>query len=184
MLLIIGLYFTALTYLCNKVIKMFNQFERENINNILNINNSDLYKKFKLFCKNKNIINKQPVLVCCTGDKQSMALLTLAIAVYGSDNVHVLTIDHHFNSNIFQFMKNICNTNNLIFYTNKLDNMRETREDVINSICKKYDNMIVFEAHTIENNTNIILNNIIMNQNIDLYYNTNIYYPFINTYII
>ncbi len=112
-------------------------------------------------------IDNKKILVCCTGDNKSMALLTCIANIFGSDNTYVLLINHHKNTTLKMFVHDICDYNEFKFFNydyddlcfNNSDNLKKFRETKINEICKKHDIAYVFEGHTIENYSNYILHN-------------------------
>ena len=118
---------------------------------------------------NNNITGN--IIVCCTGDMQSMALLYGVMNVFDSKNINVLFINNERYNKMGEFVENICgqhninfiqktiNTNN-IMHINVENNIENTRRDTINELCTQLGTKNVFEAHTIENQCNNILDNI------------------------
>ena len=194
MLLVLSLYFGSIFYLVKKVIETRNKINEDTLDIISNIildNTSNelfinknlnievdkeniIYKAFMLEVnKNEMDITKQ-VLVCCTGDEQSMALLAIASNVF--NHVHVLLINHDKKDTMKEFIEDICDFNEFTMHCNTADNITNniSRYEHINEICGSNDIKYVFEGHTMTNYSNNILNDI-YNNNIDNNYNTTDY---------
>ena len=187
MFLILPLYFGTIFYLVKKVLEKVKQFEENidpfnpednidideinyNMDNIKIDKENILYQAFdEEINKNQLDISKK-VLICCTGDNQSMALLTIAMNVFNRENIHVFTSSN--NDKMTEFIENICIENKLAFHIT--DNMNRYN---IKEICEKNDISYIFEGHTLSNNSNIVLNNIFMNKTNTN--NNNIYRPFL-----
>jgi 3'-phosphoadenosine 5'-phosphosulfate sulfotransferase (PAPS reductase)/FAD synthetase len=70
---------------------------------------------------NNNLLDTtKKVLICCTGDYQSMALLTIAMNIFNRENIHVFTFNRNHDS-MLEFMENICNENKLAFHHSLCD---------------------------------------------------------------
>ena len=95
----------------------------------LNIDPEDKLYKSVLNEYNKNKLEKnEQVLVCCTGDTQSMALLAIVLNIFGNENVHVLTINHHKSNNMTIFVHDICDLNDLQFHHYNYYNISKIQE--------------------------------------------------------
>jgi tRNA(Ile)-lysidine synthase TilS/MesJ len=117
-----------------------------------------------------------PIIVCCTGDMQSMALLYAVINVYDVENINVLFVNNERYNKMSEFVENICNTYHINFtqttvnsidtlHCNVEQDIENARRDTINELCMKLGTKTVFEAHTIENQCNNILYNILSGKN-------------------
>jgi hypothetical protein len=201
MLIIFTLYISILAYLAKQIVDLSNQYKNEmieqnndikifNIPNLFNISNDDpLYVSIVDECIKNKINTNEKVIVSCTGDKQSMAMLAIIINLFGSRNVNVITINHHQNIQLSSFVHDICDINNLKFYNYNVDLVeyynnhliKQFRYEKIRNICKKEDIRYIFEAHTSENYSNSILENMfsetLYESNI---INNQIYYPFLS----
>ena len=173
MFLILPLYFGTIFYLVKKVLEKAKHFEENidpfnlednieideinyNMDNIKIDKENIIYQAFdEEINKNQLDISKK-VLICCTGDNQSMALLTVAMNVFNRENIHVFTASD--NETMIEFMENICKENKLNFHITDNLNCYNIKE-----ICEKNEISYVFEAHTLSNNSNNMLNNIFMN---------------------
>jgi len=111
------------------------------------------------------------IIVCCTGDMQSMALLYGVMNVYDSDNINVLFINNERYNKMGEFVENICEKHNInfiqktintndIMHINVENNIENARRNTISELCAQLGTKNVFEAHTIENQCNNILDNI------------------------
>ncbi len=186
---------TGLAYYTNKLSKYLEE-EREPIEETLSLNrnidtNNIVFKSVNDNCIRINqgveIENKQ-VLVCCTGDNNSMALLTCVANIFGSDNTNVLLINHHKNNTVKMFVHDVCDYNGFKFFNydynnlcfNNSDNLKKFRYTKINEICKKQDIAYVFEGHTIENYSNSILHNFFTGKTFNNNTNINTLKPFLN----
>ncbi len=121
-----------------------------------------IFKSVNDNCLRNKIDTDKKVLVCCTGDNKSMALLAIVSNIFGSINTNVLFINHHENNVLNMFIHDICDHNGFKFFNYNYDyeeNIKKFRYNKINEICKKNDISYVFEAHTIENFCNLILHN-------------------------
>jgi hypothetical protein len=147
--------------------------------------NNLLYSSVLSTCEKNKIDTDKKVLICCTGNEQSMALLTIAMSIFGSNNVSVLTINHHKSKNINNFILDICEKNNLNVHLFDCDtdiDQKVCRYERIISLTKLHNIHAVFEAHTLENYSNSILNDIFSDtifttENI---ITSNVYKPFNN----
>ena len=97
-----------------EAIKLAKEFEstreeKENsfsLNRTINSDNivfkavNDNYLRINQGYNNEN----KNVLVCCTGDDKSMALLTCIGNIFGSANTNVLLINHHKNRSLVNFL--------------------------------------------------------------------------------
>ncbi len=176
MLWIIPLYLAGLASLGKFIYNKSKSFTQPQINE-----NDNLYNHFINYCQDNDITkDSQSILVCCTGDKQSMTLLNLCINYFDCKNIHVINVSEYRNNNIL-FIHDICDINNLKFhyYQDKDHN----RYKYIDIICKKYDIHSVFEAHTFNDKTNNMLDNIFSNNSSHKLKENNIHYPFNNIYI-
>ena len=197
MLLVLSLYFGSIFYLVKKVIETRNKINDDTLDitsdiildDISNITSNELfinknlnievdkenviYKAFMLEVnKNEMDITKQ-ILVCCTGDEQSMALLAIASNVF--NHVHVLLINHDKKDIMKQFIEDICDFNEFTMHCinntayniadNTADNITNniSRYEHINEICNSNDIKYVFEGHNMINYSNNILNDIYNN---------------------
>jgi 3'-phosphoadenosine 5'-phosphosulfate sulfotransferase (PAPS reductase)/FAD synthetase len=117
-----------------------------------------------------------PIIVCCTGDMQSMALLYAVINVYDVEYINVLFVNYERYNKMSKFIENICNTYHINFtqttvnsidtlHCNVKQEIENERRDTINELCIKLGTKTVFEAHTIENQCNHILYNILSGKN-------------------
>ncbi len=202
MFIVFTLYISALAYLAKKVIELSNKYKNEveerqkidiklfNIPDIFTISNEEpLYNSIIDECVKYKINTNEKVIVSCTGDKQSMALLAIITNLFGAHNVNVVTINHHQNSQFNYFMHDICDINDLKFYNYNVDLdkyhnnhlIKQFRYEKLRNICKKEDIRYIFEAHTCENYSNSILENMfsetLYESNI---INNQIYYPFLS----
>jgi tRNA(Ile)-lysidine synthase TilS/MesJ len=185
MLLVLSLYFGSIFYLVKKVIETRNKINEDTLDIISNIildNKSNelfinknlnievdkenvIYKAFMLEVnKNEMDITKQ-VLVCCTGDEQSMALLAIASNVF--NHVHVLLINHDETNTMKEFIEDICDFNEFTMHCNNNTVYNTTnnksRYEYINEICCNNNIKYVFEGHDMTNYSNTILNDIFNN---------------------
>lgn len=163
MILVLSLYFGSIFYLVKKVIDTYKLFkyEEEKIEQNLSLNidideENILYSQF-----NKIEVNDTNVLVCCTGDYKSMALL--AIAAKKFENVHVLTINH--NNIMKEFIENVCDYNEFTFHSYDIEDADETtlRYEKIDELCTQYNIKYVFEGHTMNNYSSDLLDGIFTN---------------------
>jgi hypothetical protein len=117
-----------------------------------------------------------PIIVCCTGDMQSMALLYSIINIYDTAHINVLFVNNERYNKMSEFVENICNTYHINFtqttvnsidtlHCNVEQNIENARRDMIENLCMKLGTKTVFEAHTIENQCNNILYNILSGKN-------------------
>ncbi len=128
-----------------------------------------LYKSFMNEVSNNNLDTNKKILVCCTGDYQSMALLTIAMNIFTRENINVLTINHDTSSNtMVEFIENICDNNNLTFHNIEIED-NTSRYEIIKDVCDKNNIDYVFEGHTLINYSNNILNNIFKNKKEEVY---------------
>lgn len=115
-----------------------------------------------------------PIIVCCTGDMQSMALLHIIMMIYDNIHINVLFINNERYHNMSDFVENMCNDNNINFiqtsvetndvmHCNVESNIEAIRNNMISDLCKKLDTNMVYEAHTIENQSNYMLGMIFSN---------------------
>jgi tRNA(Ile)-lysidine synthase TilS/MesJ len=115
-----------------------------------------------------------PIIVCCTGDMQSMALLHIIMMIYDNIHINVLFINNERYHNMSDFVENMCNDNNINFIQTSIDtndvmhcnvesNIETVRCNMISDLCKKLDTNVVYEAHTIENQSNYMLGMIFSN---------------------
>ncbi len=191
MFLIFAIYYGAIFYVVKKIAQVANAIEDKSntdIDSSSDVDSTDdtsfdidieidkeniLYQSFMNEINKNNLDINKKILVCCTGDYQSMALLTIARNIFNKENISVLTVNHD-NSNVMvDFMENICNFNNITFY---YDNDNNLRNDLIKDICEKNNIDYVFEGHTLMNYSNFILNNIFENKKQEL---TNTIKPFL-----
>jgi hypothetical protein len=195
MLLVLSLYFGSIFYLVKKVIETRNKINDDILDYTSDDTSSDtsddIYNKlftnkklsievdkenviYKAFMqevnKNEMDITKQ-VLVCCTGDEQSMALLTIASNVF--NHIHVLLINHDDTEIMKEFIEDVCDFNEFTLHC--VDSITDNilRYEQINEICSRDDIKYVFEGHNMTNYSNNILNdiynnNIVATQQIDL----------------
>ncbi len=169
---------SGMAYYANKLSKSLLKDHKENEEDIeiLNLNrnlNEDdkLFKSVRDNCIRANQgtnFNNKKVLVCCSGDNKSMALVTCIANIFGNDNTYVLLINHHKNNMLKIFVHDVCDYNSFKFFNYDYDNysyfnnsndLKTFRYNKINEICKKNDISFVFEGHTIENYCNLILHN-------------------------
>jgi hypothetical protein len=181
MLLVLSLYFGSIFYLVKKVIETRNKMNDITCDDTSDIISNELftnknlsievdkenviYKAFMLEVnKNEMDITKQ-VLVCCTGDEQSMALLVIASKVF--NHIHVLLINHDETDIMKEFIEDICDFNEFTLHCNNITDYNtvdnNTRYEQINEICSKNNIKYVFEGHTMINYSNNILNDIYNN---------------------
>jgi tRNA(Ile)-lysidine synthase TilS/MesJ len=152
------------------------EYEDETIT--VNINDvKEIDTENPLYRAVSEIANKTPVgpiIVCCTGDMQSMALLHIIMMIYDNIHINVLFINNERYHNMSEFVENICNDNSInfiqtsvetydIMHCNVESNIETIRNTMINDLCKKLDTNVVFEAHTIENQSNYMLDMIFSN---------------------
>ncbi len=194
MILVLAAYFGMAYYLIERIIltaksfeeeskmeEKFNIYESSKIDlNISVETNNVLYQEF-ISVINKNELDKtKKILVCCTGDYQSMALLTIAVQIFGIENVQVFFYNYDETFIIQKFLMKICFHNNLIFHCIENNNdSRINRYNRIDTLCKENDISYVFEGHTIINHSNEILSSIFSNSAKETYPITT-YKPFIN----
>ena len=118
-----------------------------------------------------------PIIVCCTGDMQSMALLYSIINIYDTAHINVIFINNERYNKMSDFVENICIKHNInftqttintidTFHCNVEQEIENTRRDMIENLCMKLGTTNVFEAHTIENQCNHILDNIMRGANV------------------
>jgi hypothetical protein len=190
MFLVLAIYFGTIYYSVKKLIEIANNFD-ENAEPLINQNyeepitqeqnftlDVEIDKENVIYQAFMNEINKnqldttKKVLICCTGDYQSMALLAVAMNIFNKENIHVFTYNNH-NNDILDFMKNLCETNKLTFHHNELNENDDSEEQIddnitryinIKDICKNNEIDIVFEAHTLINYSNMVLNNMFENK--------------------
>jgi len=193
MILGFAVYFGMAYYLINNFIRTVHYFQDKNNSesndNLLledyNLdieidNNNVLYKEF-LSVVNKNELDRtKKILVCCTGDYQSMALLTIASKFFEKNNIMVFYYNEHYNEHnntIFDFVQLVCSENDLTFYST--NNNYDNRYKYINELCKNDNISYVFEAHNLINHSNKILADIFNNSKEEVILN-NLYKPFIH----
>ncbi len=163
--LYLGSMYGLYQYVKNKV-RYYETTQEIEIDVDINIDNTEpVYTAIS----NNNISGN--IIVCCTGDMQSMALLYGVMNVYNNNNINVLFINNERYNKMGEFVENICgqhninfiqktiNTNN-IMHINVENNIENARRDTINELCAQLGTKNVFEAHTIENQCNSILDNI------------------------
>jgi len=142
------------------------------INNITEIDTENPLYKAVSEISNKTPVG--PIIVCCTGDMQSMALLHIIMMIYDNIHINVLFINNERYHNMSEFVENICNDNSInfiqtsvetydIMHCNVESNIETIRNTMINDLCKKLNTNVVFEAHTIENESNYMLDMIFSN---------------------
>ncbi len=194
MILVLAAYFGMAYYLIEKMIQTAKSFEEESEieENIDIYENSKidlqigietdniLYQEF-LSIVDKNQLDKtKKILVCCTGDYQSMSLLTIAIQIFGMENVQVFFYNYDDTFIIQKFLMKICFHNDLMFHCVENNNdSRMNRYNKIETLCKDNDISYVFEGHSIINHSNQILSSIFSNSPKENYSITT-YRPFIN----
>ena len=129
---------------------------------------------YKAVSEIANKTSTGPIIVCCTGDMQSMALLHIIMMIYDNIHINVLFINNERYHNMSEFVENMCNDNNINFiqttvetndvmHCNVESNIEMVRCNMISDLCKKLDTNIVYEAHTIENQSNYMLGMIFSN---------------------
>ena len=196
------LYISSLIYFGSMVILLSKKFTQEETDtdteaetdSIYDDNLSEYYldedleKEDELFIQvleecNRNKINtNEEVLVSCTGDEKSMALLNIITNIF--ENVSVLYINHHNSDVLTDFIHDVCDFNELTFYNYTFDknidtDMRTFRHEKIRNICKKNDIKYVFEAHSVENLCHSIIYNTLKGSQYETdVITSNIYYPF------
>jgi hypothetical protein len=195
MILVLAAYFGMAYYLFERILETAKHFEdlsqneEESIEEEqynyrtkkldMNIDTENvLYKEF-MSVVNKNELNKDnEILVCCTGDYQSMALLTIASKIF--KKVHVLFYNYDYLDLVHDFLLEVCYENKFHFHTtyNEDDN-KMVRYNYIKELCQEKNISYVFEAHTFINNSNQVLANFFAKQ-VDEPVLTNLYKPFIN----
>jgi hypothetical protein len=158
--------------------------QKQNLSLYIEIDKENvLYQAFNNEITNNQLDTTKKVLICCTGDNQSMALLTIAMNIFNKENIHVITFGCD-NEPMLEFMENICNENKLTFYhsksniidsesdelcgsdgSDKLEKSNdESRCTQIKDIMKNNEIDYVFEAHTLVNYSNQILNDLFNNK--------------------
>lgn len=141
------------------------------------IHNVNVSQNLQLLYDICNIIVSQNVIVCCTGDMQSMALLYGIINVYDNDNINinVLFINNEPCNKMSDIVENICSQYNInfirkiiqtnnILHANVEQYIENVRRETINELCVQLHTHNVLEAHTIENKCNYILANMMREQ--------------------
>lgn len=202
MLYLIPLYVGCLAVMLYNVFRLAKCYEEESRlpkdSYVVNVRNAriDINNKLYNLVIRSCVQDDGPVLVCCTGDAQSMALLTLVTCMYGISKVHVLTVNHHESNNLSNFMERVCTVNNLTYHNYNVtpcDSLLITQSTHarVNGIIKMVSAVnkctVIFKAHTLENNSNRILNNMFSGQTFDdgircvSLNETGIVYPFIET---
>ncbi len=194
MILVLAAYFGMAYYLIERIIltaksfeeqskleESFNIYESSKIDLNIDVETDNvLYQEF-ISVVDKNELDKtKKILVCCTGDYQSMALLTIAIQIFGIENVQVFFYNYDETFIIQKFLMKVCFHNDLIFHCIENNNdSRINRYNRIENLCKDNDISYVFEGHGIINNSNDILSSIFSNSKKEIYPITT-YKPFIN----
>jgi len=191
MILVLAAYFGMAYYLMNKMIvtakhfedlsctqdneETFDNYRTKNLDMEIDSENI-LYKEF-MSVVNKNELNKEnEILVCCTGDYQSMALLAIASKVFSK--VSVLFYNYDCFDKVHDFILDICVENDFKFHsTYDEDDSRENRYKYIKQVCQEKNISYVFEAHTLINNSNQILANVFGKKTEEFNFT---YKPFIN----
>ena len=188
MILVLAIYFGAIFYAVKKVLESYNYFretsevlekeyiglstENNNSNMLLNYEfdkNNVIYKAFNLEVTKHEMDLSKKVLICCTGDYQSMALLSIAANVFDKNNIHVFTINHDSSHIMRDFIEDVCISNNFMFHCIDVYNLDTTEDDRdfryerITEVCDDNDIQYVFEGHNMINYTNQLLNNVFDN---------------------
>ncbi len=201
MILVLAIYFGMAYYLVEKLFGTAKRFEDEyqilnskpdedDLNEYLDDYNLDinidtnniLYKEF-ISVVNKNELDKnKKILIGCTGDYQSIALLTIALKVFNKENIHVFFYKYSYNNILYNFLSILCSENDVQFNSveaDSLDDNKVNRYKYINDLCKENNISYVFEAHNLINHSNQILANIFDKPEEEPVLN-NLYKPFIN----
>ena len=194
MILVLAAYFGMAYYLIEGMIRTAKRLEEESIfeecldeyeNSKIDLNidiekDNILYQEF-LSVVDKNELDKtKKILVCCTGDYQSMALLTIATHIFEKENVHVFFHNYDETFTIQHLLMEICCYNDLTFHCIENNNdSRINRYNRIQTLCKDNDISYVFEGHSIINHSNEILSSIFSNSKKEGY-SISTYKPFIN----
>jgi tRNA(Ile)-lysidine synthase TilS/MesJ len=193
------LYITGLYGLAYSANYIYNKFINNSIKKQLsyylneNIHDSYVYKTVNNLCIRNNINTNSKILVCCTGNEKSMALLACLSKIFKPQNISVLLINHFVDYDVQSFIHDFCIFSEFKFYNfdynfnynfetnlfNYMNDIKLFRRNKIVDICKKEDISHVFEAHTIENNTNSILHNLFSGKNTNLYEDS-VHYPFLS----
>lgn len=180
MSLMLPIYYGVMFYATKKLVEYSNnnlneqepdEDEENDILYSLNINidkDNIIYQSFNNEVIKNNLDTNKKILVCCTGDYQSMALLTVAMNIFNRENISVLTINN--DDNIVNFMEKICDDNNLTFH-NVDFYFDKSSNEIIKDICENNNIDYVFEGHTLINHSNNILNNLFTNKKEEVHTN-------------
>ncbi len=192
MILVLAAYFGMAYYLIEKMIQTAKNLEEASnfllddspeYNNNLNIDvdtNNILYKEFMSTINKHELDVNKKILVCCTGDYQSIALLTIASQIFGKENVHVFLHNYDETYKIQHLLMELCCHNDFTFHCiENNDDSRSNRYNRIEQLCRESDISYVFEGHTIINYSNDILSSIFSNKSEETYSIVS-YKPFIN----
>jgi hypothetical protein len=216
MFIVLAIYFGTIFYSVKKLLEVAKKYEyidpfigeddeeetqiqeqNYSLENIKVDKENILYQAVNNEINNNQLDTTKKVLICCTGDYQSMALLTIAMNIFNRENIHVFTFNRNHDS-MLEFMENICNENKLAFYHSLCDkdeseldsesnsetlsesnsetlsesdsepleeqSKKIQRYTLIKDIVKNNDIHYVFEAHTLVNYSNMILNDLFENK--------------------
>lgn len=177
MLLVFTVYFGVMAFLYSQIVAYARKYERESLqeleeDDLFNISYDNyLYKNIYSYCHRYQLLDENMVIMCCTGDEPSMALLSILVSIYGKERVSVYTLDHYKSHSVNNFISNICEMKGISFYLfhyNKFDSIKndmdikKQRYDDLKNLTTKLNCNIVFEAHTLESNSNEILDNMFL----------------------
>ena len=130
MILVLAAYFGMAYYLIEKMIQTAKEFEEKSqMEESLNIYESSkidlqigietdnvLYQEF-ISIVNKNELDKtKKILVCCTGNEKSMALLACLSKIFKPQNISVLLINHFVDYDVQSFIHDFCIFSEFKFY--------------------------------------------------------------------
>ena len=125
MLLILSIYFGTIYYFVKKVVELAQHYENTSEPLVSEAVDNFYLKEFDLDVVDPVVssvisecvlINEDDnILVCCTGDRKSMALLNIMKCIYS--NIHVLYLNHHNTSKLEIFIHDICDKNDFIFHS-------------------------------------------------------------------
>jgi tRNA(Ile)-lysidine synthase TilS/MesJ len=173
MLLVFTVYFGIMAFIYSQIVSYAKKYEEESLKeleenyNMFNISNDNiLYKTVYALCSRLQILDDNMVIVCCTGDEPSMALLSIVISIYGRERVFVYTLDHYKSDNLTNFISNICEMENISYNVNKYNSCDIIKYDIdvknkrysdLKKLTEKLNTNTIFEAHTLESSSNEIL---------------------------